>query len=467
MAGFAVLRDAVCRFRKTATTAVLSDLHLLSDMDDLLKALVLADYEIVYLVDYGKNQYRKVLAKPSVDSQYPDNGELGDAACRTYLESILPEDREKLVGETRPEHIARMMKENGKTVVFYRQLTVAGTTLYRKMVVIAHPDGAGYIFAVQDMTEEMKQRLESTRDLRLKEEGIRFIVENMCENFTIVDTKTHYCTTYTHNDRIVCKNDFDEQILWFAENLVVPEERVNYRRCFHVDSLMAKIAEEGGVCRTSWTVDYDNDRHTIAITSTMIVDPENGTGSPFLFLCAQDVTYAKRMEETNRKLLFHNQHDKLTGLMNRFTTEKQVRDHLHTVLPGTGHTFLLIDIDHFKSINDRYGHLTGDDVLHFMGQSMKQVFRSEDILCRWGGDEFVVFVRGSADEKIMRDRLDILRRKIGTFRHHGIPLDITLSIGGVCIRSGTTLNRLFRLADEALYEVKNHDRDGISFRHVF
>ena len=172
------------------------------------------------------------------------------------------------------------------------------------------------------------------------------------------------------------------------------------------------------------------------------------------------------MEDTNRQLLFYNQHDKLTGLMNRFATEKRVRDHLHAAPTGMGSTFILIDIDHFKSINDRYGHLTGDDVLRFMGQSMRQVFRSEDVLCRWGGDEFVVFVRGFADEKAMRDRLGILRKTMGTFTHQGASLGITLSIGGVCLRSGTTLNRLFRLADEALYEVKNHGRNGISFKQI-
>ncbi len=435
-------------------------------MDNLLKVLALANYEVVYLVDYRKKQYRKILAKPAIDPLYPETGELNDAAMRTYLDSVLPEDRKKLIRETQPEHVLLATREHGKIIVPYRRLSPGGKLLYRKIVIIPHPDSAGHIFAIHDMTEEMQQRLESGRDLRLKEEGIRFIVENMCENFMIVDTKTRHCTTYTHNSRIICKNDFDEQIRWFAENLIVPEERENYCRYFNVDSLMTKIAEEGGVCHTSCTVDYGDDRHTIAITSTLITDPENGTEPPFLFLYAQDVTSVKRMEETNRQLLFYNQHDKLTGLMNRFATEKRVRDHLHAAPTGMGSTFILIDIDHFKSINDRYGHLTGDDVLRFMGQSMKQVFRSEDVLCRWGGDEFVVFVRGFADEKAMRDRLGILRKTMGTFTHQGASLDITLSIGGVCLRSGTTLNRLFRLADEALYEVKNHGRNGISFKQI-
>lgn len=196
-------------------------------MDNLLKVLALANYEVVYLVDYRKKQYRKILAKPAIDPLYPETGELNDAAMRTYLDSVLPEDRKKLIRETQPEHVLLATREHGKIIVPYRRLSPGGKLLYRKIVIIPHPDSAGHIFAIHDMTEEMQQRLESGRDLRLKEEGIRFIVENMCENFMIVDTKTRHCTTYTHNSRIICKNDFDEQIRWFAENLIVPEEREN------------------------------------------------------------------------------------------------------------------------------------------------------------------------------------------------------------------------------------------------
>lgn len=435
-------------------------------MDNLLKALVWASYEVVYFIDCRKKQYRKILAKPAIDLLYPKTGEPGDAEWCACLDRVWPEDREKLIREMQPEYIRQTMKENDRVAIPYRWLSPDGKTLYRKAVIISCPDDVGYLCAIRDMTEEIRQHMESSRNLRLKEEGIRFIVENMCENFIIVDTRTRCCTTYTHNSRIVCKDDFDEQVRWFSENLVVPEEMENYCRYFDMDSLMAKIVEEGGICRTRCTVDYGNDRHTIAVTSTMIADPENGMEPSFLFLCAQDVTSIKRMEEANRQLLFNNQHDKLTGLMNRFTTEKRVHDYLCSASDGTDGTFILIDIDRFKSINDRYGHLIGDDVLRFMGQSMKQVFRSEDILCRWGGDEFVVFVKGFADEKVMRDRLDILREKMDAFICQGTRLGVTLSIGGVSLRSETTLNRLFQLADEALYEVKNHGRNSVTFRQI-
>lgn len=435
-------------------------------MENVLETLVLANYEIVFQVDSRTGQYRKILAKPAVDPSYPDSGTLGDEACMKYMANVYPEDRILLQAETSPERLSEATGTGHKTVVPYRRRASDGQTLYRKAVIISHPDGTGHICAIHDTTEEMLLRRESDRNLRLKDEGIRFIVENMCENFIIVDTETHECTTYSNREGNICrKSRFDEQIDWFAENMVVPEERAYYRRYFSVETLTRRIAEEG-ICRMTCSVIYKNDRRTFVITSTLIDDPGENERPPCLFLCAQDITSIKRMKEANQLLLFRNQHDKLTGLLNRTATEKRIREQLSACSGKTGNTFILIDIDRFKNINDRYGHQTGDRVLRLMGESMREVFRAEDLLCRWGGDEFVVFVSSFADEKVMKSRLNILREKMGAFTCQGICPGITLSIGGVCIHRDITLERLFQLADEALYEVKNHGRDGISFKSL-
>ncbi|WP_147617648.1 sensor domain-containing diguanylate cyclase [Oxalobacter paraformigenes] len=435
-------------------------------MENVLETLVLADYEIVFRMDGRTGEYRKILAKPAVGSLYPDSGILGDEACLKYMASVYPKDRILLRTEMSPERLAETAKTGHRKIVSYRRRDPGGRLLYRKAVIVPVPDRTGFVCAIHDTTEEMRLRRENDRNLRMKDEGIRFIVENMCENFIIADTETHECTTYTNREgNISCKSRFDEQIDWFAENMVVPEERAYYRRYFDIDTLTGRIAEEG-ICRMTCSVIYKNDRRTFAITATLIDDPGKNEKPPFLFLCAQDITSIKRMKETNQLLLFHNQHDKLTGLLNRAAAEKRIREQLYAGSGKAGNTFILIDIDRFKHINDRYGHLTGDEVLRLMGESMRKVFRDKDILCRWGGDEFVVFVSGFADEKVMKSRLNILREKTGTFPDQANFPGITLSIGCVCVHREITLNRLFLLADEALYEVKNHGRDGISFKSL-
>ena len=105
----------------------------------------------------------------------------------------------------------------------------------------------------------------------------------------------------------------------------------------------------------------------------------------FVFSSAQDVTSLKRANETGKSLLAKSQTDSQTGLYNRATTEKLIRESLYGGQTGEWNTFLLIDIDHFKSFNDTFGHLLGDAVLRFMGEAMREVFRSTDVLCRWGG----------------------------------------------------------------------------------
>lgn len=300
----------------------------------------------------------------------------------------------------------------------------------------------------------------------LKEKSICFIVEKLGGYFIIADTQTGQCTIYTHDRPTAFHKGFAEQIGWFAENRVIPEEREAYRRYFNMDTLLAWTKKQGGSCRTHFTFEDQSGHHMLAIVSTLMDNPANPSGMPFLFISAQDVTSVRRMEETNSRLLFYNRHDELTGLVNRSTAEKQIRRYLQEGAAIMGSTFILADIDRFKDINDRYGHLVGDEVLRFASNCMKQVFRSEDIVCRWGGDEFVIFVKGVADENVMRRRLAILQEKMGGFSNQEVYQGITFSIGAVCLHSEVALEILFKLADEALYEVKHHGRNGIAFRHI-
>lgn len=256
-------------------------------MENVLETLVLADYEIVFRMDGRTGEYRKILAKPAVGSLYPDSGILGDEACLKYMASVYPKDRILLRTEMSPERLAETAKTGHRKIVSYRRRDPGGRLLYRKAVIVPVPDRTGFVCAIHDTTEEMRLRRENDRNLRMKDEGIRFIVENMCENFIIADTETHECTTYTNREgNISCKSRFDEQIDWFAENMVVPEERAYYRRYFDIDTLTGRIAEEG-ICRMTCSVIYKNDRRTFAITATLIDDPGKNEKPPFLFfVCA-------------------------------------------------------------------------------------------------------------------------------------------------------------------------------------
>ncbi|MEI3479347.1 MAG: GGDEF domain-containing protein [Bilophila sp.] len=109
--------------------------------------------------------------------------------------------------------------------------------------------------------------------------------------------------------------------------------------------------------------------------------------------------------------------------------------------PDDAYCFLLLDVDRFKTFNDRYGHMTGDAVLRYMGRSMRRSFRSGDILCRWGGDEYVIFLCGVDDEEAVGKRIESLRGRMAQCHVDGLGLSVTLSVGGAFGRGPGSLCR--------------------------
>ena len=120
----------------------------------------------------------------------------------------------------------------------------------------------------------------------------------------------------------------------------------------------------------------------------------------------------------------------------------------------------MIDVDNFKDFNDTYGHPAGDEVLKYLSRWMKAVFRNDDIVCRWGGDEFMVFMRNVVQLSGVRARIEVLREKANQFYLEGEQRPIQLSIGGSVAVPGDSFERLFAQADKALYSVKRHGRNG-------
>ena len=156
------------------------------------------------------------------------------------------------------------------------------------------------------------------------------------------------------------------------------------------------------------------------------------------------------------QLSFEAVHDKLTGLYNRREFDRR------RAQGGYG-TLVLIDIDEFKKYNDTYGHKTGDRVLVRVADVLRQFFRKDDIICRYGGDEFAVLMHGvNAARKDRLEKRCIEIQQVLNQEEDGIP-PVTLSIGIALEDRKTETNDVFRDADTALYEVKKHGRNGYTF----
>ena len=156
--------------------------------------------------------------------------------------------------------------------------------------------------------------------------------------------------------------------------------------------------------------------------------------------------------------------DALTGLSNKKSTEDRIQEWMDD--SGSQHlgiqAFLIMDIDYFKGINDRYGHSAGDEALRGLGECLRNTFRKDDIVGRIGGDEFVVFMKNISDVCDVVNKAEELLHKV---RQMEIPeLEnnrITISMGiALAPDHGDGYLALYKHADMALYETKEKGRNG-------
>jgi diguanylate cyclase (GGDEF)-like protein len=173
----------------------------------------------------------------------------------------------------------------------------------------------------------------------------------------------------------------------------------------------------------------------------------------------------KAVEKANRSLHEQAMRDVLTGLYNRRYLVDSFERELHRARRSKEQLgVLVIDIDHFKRINDSFGHAAGDEVLRSVAQFMLTLVRAGDILCRFGGEEFVLLqTRASADAIL--ERADRLRQDISKHEivYHGRRLGpVTLSIGvSMYPTHGNTTQAVLHAADAALYRAKNSGRNRV------
>ena len=173
-------------------------------------------------------------------------------------------------------------------------------------------------------------------------------------------------------------------------------------------------------------------------------------------------------------LLSRTELDPLTGLYNRQTFDDRIRrmaqraSRQRRAADGrapAGVCFALIDVDHFKQVNDRYGHLYGDEVLMLLARLMARAFRHEDLLFRYGGEEFAV-VLANADLEIAARALERFRRMVEAYAFPQIGHK-TVSIGFTALGANPEVENAVMCADKALYYAKNHGRNQICCYETF
>ncbi|MCG5513908.1 GGDEF domain-containing protein [Ectothiorhodospira shaposhnikovii] len=165
----------------------------------------------------------------------------------------------------------------------------------------------------------------------------------------------------------------------------------------------------------------------------------------------------QRLTELTRGLAYRNRHDGLTGLLNRET----LIDEAEALLAVQAMALILMDIDHFKQVNDRYGHPVGDQILRDVAGAMRTLAPEDGLCGRLGGEEFAVILPGQIAGKAL-GCAGCIADAIRAVRRDGHPgLRVTASFGIALASAGTSFDRLYICADDALYRAKHSGRDRI------
>jgi len=159
--------------------------------------------------------------------------------------------------------------------------------------------------------------------------------------------------------------------------------------------------------------------------------------------------------------------DSLTHCWNRFSLFDILAREINRCFRGrTALGVIMLDLDHFKRVNDTYGHVCGDEVLKQLVKRVEGAMRSYDAIGRYGGEEFICVLSGCGEQEVKsnaeRIRAEVAARPIEWMNHR---VKITSSFGAVAgiPPAGMTPDQLIRIADEALYRAKREGRNRVSF----
>jgi diguanylate cyclase (GGDEF)-like protein len=272
------------------------------------------------------------------------------------------------------------------------------------------------------------------------------------------------------NRKIVYANAyFSEELNWQIETLIGKnsDDLFTYSSKIFIESYLMPLLLHEKKCDEIQLALLDGKNNRISIIVNAKMDDQghiywslfNATKRDQLF--EELIQARKELEAQAKTLIAMACTDELTGLMNRreFNLRapeliNQAKRYAHTI------ALLIIDIDHFKQINDTYGHLEGDRVLQELGLRLQTFGRETDLIARFGGEEFIMLLpdTDATDARLFAERLHKLMSEI-----HVNNSPVSVSIGITMSDGSQNLEDLTKQADTALYKAKNNGRNRTEF----
>ena len=306
-------------------------------------------------------------------------------------------------------------------------------------------DIIGILVIGQDLrlTKQLEYKIEEKNrvELALRESEAKFrnIYENAHDLIYMHDSDGRYLSVNKAVEKLLGYSE-DELTHMNSLHFVVPEQRQKV-----IDMFSQQIMENQPAYYEVTIMNRQGKKFDLDVSRQLIFE----TPEAVIYQCiARDVTERKQMEE---KLIYLSMHDAMTGLYNRaYFTEELKRLESGRFEPVS---IILCDLDYLKNVNDNYGHTAGDEMIIAAAHLIKSCFRYNDVVARFGGDEFAIVVPGSS-ETICRSLVDKIRNAVA--EHNQVsPFSIGISIG-FAVRSSIqySVKDVLKQADQAMYADK-------------
>ena len=277
--------------------------------------------------------------------------------------------------------------------------------------------------------------------------------------YAVITTRNSSSTESKENNKnlkILSRLDEQKKKQWFS--LINNNEEILSLKGSAVVKSLFDIEKKPVI---AWPIILDNELNSCTF---LVVEPEYSQ----IYLEEGELFIPHLKLGTKRIMLFSELKEKaridgLTGLfLKRFFTEKLYSEIERAKRYNTDFYIMMLDIDHFKSINDTYGHLIGDEVLKTTAQTITSSVRHGDIVGRYGGEEFIVLLPTISQEKVI-EIAEKIRKSIKNivFKEKRKSFSITISIGISKYIKNINIDTLIDNADSSLYQAKNSGRDNI------
>lgn len=297
-----------------------------------------------------------------------------------------------------------------------------------------------------------------SRDYMLQDVMEKFVYKN-CDDLFYIDMQKNWYLRFCGDEVTGAFSekegkDYIEAMTAYADEFVASEDREYVKNKTHPAYVLDCLNREGYLSFTFGV--FDKGQYARKLVQFHYYDKAH----QIVLLQRTDITESYNIQKDSRieleKMKKEAVTDYLTGITNRSGCEKEIEEYFMTAPKESLSAFLLVDLDNFKSINDKLGHQQGDQVLKEVAGIIKSSYRNTDIVARLGGDEFVVFMKNVGREEVIYLHAEDLLKKLALVYENGhVSVKIGASIGiALAPRHGKSFKALYERADKALYKGK-------------